>query len=61
MIKYYYFVSFICQNEKGDAFGNMTFDTTEKFKTHEDIELIKKEIEEKKQCNRSYSFKYCFT
>lgn len=51
-MKYYYFVSFQCENNMGNAVGNITFDTTEKIREYKDVKSIQDDIEKTKKVRK---------
>ncbi|WP_346961414.1 hypothetical protein [Clostridium sp.] len=51
-IKYYYFVSFQCENEYGSATGNITFESNEKIRTGEAIKSIQNYVEKNKNVRK---------
>lgn len=44
-MKYYYFVSYVCENSGQMGYGNLTFDMPKKIRTLKDTEPVIKEIE----------------
>lgn len=51
-MKYYYFISFQCENSLGFARGNMCFDSPMKIRTANDINAIRQHIEEKENVSK---------
>lgn len=45
-MKYYYFVSYVCENSQGNmGYGNITFDTCSKLRDKRDLDFVIKFIE----------------
>lgn len=51
-MKYYYFVSFQCENNVGNAVGNTTFQTNKKIRDYKDIKSMQDDIEKTKNVRK---------